>query len=284
MRRSRFILELGIIAVALMIVLVGLGVIANPPRSAAEQTLFPDSPTAPSVLASSFSPTAESLMNRPLPTPDYMTFSPFPGKIGPAEKICLEIYPSEIWEPGDSADVLDNHIDANMTLWLDRQQMSRQFREPFFRIGILIDKYDGNGKFAGSHGGPIYGCYSVNLAVGLHIASFEIVSTSGVRYLYTWAFHVTSTDPHEHAKMADTTSQSQTASASAYYATQTAMAKLPGATQTAIHLVEDAIRALTYTARNATEVAGKAGYLGTIAARTSTAQGTPNQSSGRNTR
>jgi hypothetical protein len=249
------------------------------------RTIYPDTPSVPSILRPDLIPTAESLMRQPAPAPDFAFVGPFPGKVGPAERICVDLLPGRFWEPGDESEELSPHLAKNTKLLLDGQPISPAYRESFVWTGPGIRKSDGKGNLIGSHGGSVAGCFSVNLALGLHIATIQVLSTSGVLYSYTWAFRVNSTDAGDYARMKTATSQARethdAAFSTAYSATGTAEEIPPfDVTRIVREIATGTAYNATYNAKRATEVAG---YPGTIAARTSTAQGTPNPSSGRTT-
>jgi hypothetical protein len=188
--------------------------------------------------------------------------------------LCIVLVEKYLWEPGDEADTLGSHLVDHTQLTLDGERISTKYRGDFTLVGPQFSKGDLNGQYLGSHGGFAEGCFSVNLGPGLHLATIDVISTSGVVRSYTWAFHADSVIPRAFATMDESTSQSE-------HATATAIASLPAATRTAISTSTHLAVGTSVMVGSATVVAG---FPGTIAARTSTAQGTPNPSSGRNTR
>ncbi len=230
---------------------------------------YPDTPPAQSALRPDLVPTAESLMRQPAPTPDYMFVEPFPGKVGPAERICVDLLSNRLREPGDKSDALSLHLERNTRLILDGQLIPEKYLASFLITGL-------------GGAGILSGCFSVNLALGLHIATIQVTSTSGVLYSYTWAFQVNSTDARDYARMITATSQARETQYAADSATSTAEENPPfDVTRIARQMATGSAYFATSNARLATDAAG---YPGTIAARTSTAQGTPNPSSGRTTK
>lgn len=129
----------------------------------------------------------QTLYLSPIPVPKYLDFvSPLPGEqIMSPSRTCIGINYAYIWEPGNQADDLSNHLKSNTLLALDSVGIGNAVLV-FSNLGGLISRPDG------SHVGLLVVCTDSEweLAKGLHLVSMTTKTMSGKELSYEWAFEV----------------------------------------------------------------------------------------------
>ena len=162
---------------------------------------------------------ANQLMDQPVETPGFITrLQPNPGFRGPfADLLCIGVL---IGQPLTDNPDQGSYLASNIVLTLDRRQLN-VVPPGYMDLLMAIGRFDSQGKFTTIYGGPLDGCFSVSIEMGLHLANIQIKSTTGKIYSYSWAFYVNSTDSMRyHAAMTATYS----ALDESYLATVTARA------------------------------------------------------------
>lgn len=102
---------------------------------------------------------------------------------------CTNISQKDIWEVGNTADVLTPHLSQSIVVKLDDEEVARDHTLIMFS-GSLILEYDKNSKLIGSHGGSIAVCVELPSEKGEYSASVELSSLSGKVHSYNWHFSV----------------------------------------------------------------------------------------------
>lgn len=128
-------------------------------------------------------PTAEELWLNPLPIPDFMG-GVAPGFVSDGKGMCFQINPGILFEPGDAAGPLNEHIIANLTITVD----GRAVLQDDINIAQGLELY---GSSLGTYGGVIVFCFRVDTYEPntLHIATVQVPTTSGRKvYSHSWAF------------------------------------------------------------------------------------------------
>lgn len=135
--------------------------------------------------------TAQYLFAQPLPIPGFIrNLNPGPsyrGNFGGC--ILIEIFESQVWEAGDTAESLGRDIPIRFRLVLDDQTIPTNTLT-FERIGPLIIEHDKSGKLLGTHGGISSICIPTSLSQGLHLAKVQVSQTSGKTLFYEWSFSI----------------------------------------------------------------------------------------------
>ncbi len=230
------------------------------------------------VLSASFSPftssralrwTAEQLLTHPQPTPDFHSgIEPYPGFKGPySGSVSFYVWACGIWEPGDQPSILDAHVWSNLRFEVDGKAIDKP--KTVWDLLGLFGECDENGQNCGGCGGPFQGSFPVPLSTGLHIASVQTRSMSGIEYSYSWAFQIVSTNPLDVARMAAATIIAQTQESQIYRATETAWWKLDPTMRASTVEVTRAVISATQTAESIVDLKR---YNEARAARTKTAQ------------
>ena len=141
----------------------------------------------PSVTDPSFIPTAEYLVQNPIPHPEFVArINPEPTEIlSNTERLCVLIYQGALWHPGDYAETLQRHIVNNTVFRINNQVIrpeSVSFTDSFprGRDGQITEDFGPNLQF----------CYTLSLEKGVYTASIETYSLTVERYYYAWAVTV----------------------------------------------------------------------------------------------
>jgi hypothetical protein len=99
--------------------------------------------------------------------------------------ICLGLYESLLFAPGDDADALGVHLRKNSRLVIDSDEMPLDITTNF--VGTVNYVYDGEGNLLGSRGDFANLCYDIDhVKKGSHVATFYTSTTSGTEYFYSF--------------------------------------------------------------------------------------------------
>jgi hypothetical protein len=132
--------------------------------------------------SASYRATAESILENPPPSPDFVM--PIPLERAGSE--CVEIRQSKIWEAGDTEFSLQRHLAQHTRLFVDGLEIS-QPRIMFHLVPDVV--LDDDSAIIVRLGGPMIVCLDVNVfSTGAHLAEIRFESTSGIQYSYQWAF------------------------------------------------------------------------------------------------
>jgi hypothetical protein len=136
-------------------------------------------------------PDAESLAKYPLPFPLFiMKIQPSPGSSQSCPcHLLVFINEGQIWEPGNTPELLDKHYVKHTKLHIDGRIIPLRLKN-FGFIASLIGRLTTDGKLLGTHGSGFLVGVELDLQPGLHTAKIEIPSTSGKVFSYEWAFYV----------------------------------------------------------------------------------------------
>ncbi len=145
---------------------------------------------SPNEEANQWAAEAARLLRAPEPTPSYISLAPSPGSTRSSMKeICVWLDPGALWEPGNLAEELDQQLMTSLRLTLDGSPIPIP-RSNLIYSGPLYGEVDKGGRFAGSHGGFVSACAPITPSKGLHLASVQVTSMSGVVRKYVWAFRI----------------------------------------------------------------------------------------------
>jgi hypothetical protein len=102
-------------------------------------------------------------------------------------EMCIAISQRSVWEPGNTATQLYEHITSSVKVTIDDQEIERIANQSrTIEISVIED-----GQVVGSHGSTLDLCFSVaGLATGNHVGNMQIVSSSGRMFSYDWEFHI----------------------------------------------------------------------------------------------
>jgi hypothetical protein len=132
-------------------------------------------------------PTEETatLFSRPEPTPAFLfNVSPLPGaSVTSPQFICASINQSEVWEEGNQADQLSEHLVSNTKMVIDDHPVSRDNT-------YYYDPFDLIAKPTGTSSSYLSVCTKQNLEKGIHRVVLETSTLSGKRLIYSWAFEL----------------------------------------------------------------------------------------------
>lgn len=101
--------------------------------------------------------------------------------------ICMGILERPLWERGNFADELGNHLMDNIRFWIDDEPT---IPERIYSIMDIIPVWEDE-RTIGTHGSGLEACFdTAHVRPGLHLATFEVTNLSGDVFNYSWAFHV----------------------------------------------------------------------------------------------
>lgn len=136
--------------------------------------------------------TVEFLWRNPLPTPSIVweIFTIAEPQLGFEHAICMNINQNSIWEPGDWDGDISRRIQRTAVTRIDGEIVPAVFVEFGTAIGVFAPQIgDEPPERIGSHGGTTSVCFDAEIRdPGVHLASIEFYSRSGIRYEHTWAF------------------------------------------------------------------------------------------------
>ncbi len=128
--------------------------------------------------------TAESLLNNPLPQPDFVT------SVGHPTDGCIVISQEPFWAPGYSTAELYDYLVASQQFELDVNEISDS-DVSFVVAPIANPEYGEGNELQGLFGGPITICIDdVLLESGSHFAKIQLTDFSGEKYSFEWAFEI----------------------------------------------------------------------------------------------
>jgi hypothetical protein len=134
--------------------------------------------------SASYRATAESILENPAPSPDFVM--PIPLERAGSE--CVEVRQSKIWEAGDTELSLQRHLARHTRVFVDGQDI--EIPPPGIIFHLVPDVVlDDDSNIIARLGGPMIVCLDVNVfSTGAHLAEIRFESTSGIKYSYQWAF------------------------------------------------------------------------------------------------
>ena len=112
------------------------------------------------------------------------------------QEMCMEIDESKIWEKGNEATELNEHLKSTVKLAVDNRLL--EHGEEFYAFGRLIaifvyetdDPNPLTDTPTGSYGDVSFCFKTTDLADGIHKAKIELTSLSGVKFVYSWEFEI----------------------------------------------------------------------------------------------
>ena len=128
--------------------------------------------------------TTESLLNNPLPQPDFVT------SIGHPTDGCIVISQEPFWAPGYSTAELYDYLVAGLQFELDGNGISDS-DVSLVVAPIAYPVYGEENELQGLFGGPITICINdALLKSGSHFAKIQLTDLSGEKYSFEWAFEI----------------------------------------------------------------------------------------------
>ncbi|HEX2905909.1 MAG TPA: hypothetical protein VHO69_03565 [Phototrophicaceae bacterium] len=123
-------------------------------------------------------------------TPDFVIDVSFVSGNYPSDELCIEISQEKLWEAGNEANELSQHLSQKSHITVDGQVVPQDDIVAWVWATIHFE-YDETGTYSGSYGGEISFCFEIGfVAPGTHTAVFETQTMSGKPYSYTWGFDV----------------------------------------------------------------------------------------------
>lgn len=120
------------------------------------------------------------------PLPDWIQF--IDDSFSNSNMIYVQIVEEAIWEPGDTANGLGQRIGKTLTIQVDGVEIPDS---EIFALGEFAPPtqvFDETGSLIGSHADIVHLYFTVNVPPGVHTATIQITSTSGVIHSYSWEF------------------------------------------------------------------------------------------------
>jgi hypothetical protein len=135
-------------------------------------------------------PTVQALMQNPLVKPDQIAgVEPLPGsRQSSVNKVCATLSYSNLWESGDTEDRIVNTFLSRLKLTVDERSILPD-SQSFLYSGPNMIVQDNSGKILGDIG-TFYVCFPIVVAKGIHLATLQLTTTSGIVHSYAWAFQV----------------------------------------------------------------------------------------------
>jgi hypothetical protein len=133
------------------------------------------------------SKTAQSLINAPLPLPEFITrIAPPPGStIAASDKICISVYQGALWDVGTDAATLESYIVSNTRFTIDDQPVTPEGAYTLKAFGLTKD-----GQITDKYGSDIEFCLAPKLTPTAHVIVVTTSSISGKQFVYSWAITV----------------------------------------------------------------------------------------------
>jgi hypothetical protein len=102
------------------------------------------------------------------------------------DRICITIHQGSLWEDGNDATILSNHLLSNMSITVDGVSKT------VYHTVILTSNIEyEDGRLVGSWGGPIYACTSTfNLSSGIHNSELKVTNLSGKEFSFKGQFKI----------------------------------------------------------------------------------------------
>ncbi|HEX2905908.1 MAG TPA: hypothetical protein VHO69_03560 [Phototrophicaceae bacterium] len=108
----------------------------------------------------------------------------------PSDEMCIEISQEKLWEAGNEAGDLSQHLSQKSHIMVDGQVVPQDDIIAWVYLTYNLMKDKETGEF-GSVGGEISFCFEIGfVAPGMHTAVLETQTMSGKPYSYTWGFDV----------------------------------------------------------------------------------------------
>ena len=105
------------------------------------------------------------------------------------EEMCVYLDESNLWEEGNYAEDLQDHLQNTVILSIDGQNVEQDnyYSVSGLTINVVLDEDD---KPIGTYSDITY-CLNVGeLVSGLHTARIKVTTLSGVRHSYSWEFEI----------------------------------------------------------------------------------------------
>ncbi|MBA3874082.1 MAG: hypothetical protein H0X30_33530 [Anaerolineae bacterium] len=131
----------------------------------------------------SITTTAESLLNAPLPLPEFIGhIRPPPNStITASDKICISVYQGALWEAGTDAATLKSYIVANTHFAINNQQINPESASTTQDFGLTKE-----GKITDKYGSNIEFCLAPRLTSTAHVITVTTSSVSNKNFTYSW--------------------------------------------------------------------------------------------------
>ncbi len=125
-------------------------------------------------------PTAEALIQNPLPLPSFLGINPHAGVN--FDQLCLSLEGKGLLKEGEKFTDFRQSIAFNTFLYINNRPLNPvEISYPLGGFNIMDP---------GPENGTVYLCYNLDLEKGIHIAEVTTKNTSGTELYYKWAFSV----------------------------------------------------------------------------------------------
>lgn len=148
------------------------------------------SPVPVNTLTAQLRSTATRLFGPPVTLPKYIVaLKPAPNEIaGSISCIAITISQREIWEPGDTAEEITNHLRSSFRLTINGQLVP--VNAELLQFLLTLTEISEHGTPLGTFGGPMQTCVPVTLPKGLNMATVGIKTPADKAFSFSWAFMI----------------------------------------------------------------------------------------------
>lgn len=107
-----------------------------------------------------------------------------------SERVCVGVEQNVLWNPGDEATALTQHLKDTMQVFVDEVQLAPE-RLLFEQELTTVAQLDSFGQVRGTSGATLSACFLTGgLPAGDHTVRLVLSRTNGETYVFNWMFGI----------------------------------------------------------------------------------------------